>query len=126
MKYVKLFEQFIKEDAMKPNEESEVIVDDIELENGKIISSAEIVGVIINSESEAELEDYFYSKYGQNAFKAGELAEINKLWNEYTAEEKEKEAEEEKEAEGGEDDLGLGDIGGEESGEESGEEDIDI
>lgn len=126
MKYVKLFEQFIKEDAMKPNEESEVIVDDIELENGKIISSAEIIGVIINSESEAELEDYFYSKYGQNAFKAGELAEINKLWNEYTAEEKEKEAEEEKEAEGGEDDLGLGDIGGEESGEESGEEDIDI
>lgn len=130
MKYVKLFEQFIKEDAMKPNEESEVIVDDIELENGKIISSAEIVGVIINSESEAELEDYFYSKYGQNAFKAGELAEINKLWNEYTAEEKEKEAEEEKEAEGGEDDLGLGDIGGEESGEETGEEtgeeDIDI
>jgi len=126
MKYVKLFEQFIKEDAMKPNEESEVIVDDIELENGKIISSAEIVGVIINSESESELEDYFYSKYGQNAFKAGELAEINKLWNEYTAEEKEKEAEEEKEAEGGEDDLGLGDIGGEESGEESGEEDIDI
>jgi len=126
MKYVKLFEQFIKEDAMKPNEESEVIVDDIELENGKIISSAEIVGVIINSESESELEDYFYSKYGQDAFKAGELAEINKLWNEYTAEEKEKEAEEEKEAEGGEDDLGLGDIGGEESGEESGEEDIDI
>ena len=126
MKYVKLFEQFIKDDAMKPNEESEVIVDDIELENGKIISSAEIVGVIINSESESELEDYFYSKYGQNAFKAGELAEINKLWNEYTAEEKEKEAEEEKEAEGGEDDLGLGDIGGEESGEESGEEDIDI
>jgi len=126
MKYVKLFEQFIKEDAMKPNEESEVIVDDIELENGKIISSAEIDGVIINSESESELEDYFYSKYGQNAFKAGELAEINKLWNEYTAEEKEKEAEEEKEAEGGEDDLGLGDIGGEESGEESGEEDIDI
>lgn len=122
MKYVKLFEQFIKEDAMKPNEESEVIVDDIKLENGKIISSAEIVGVIINSESEAELEEYFYSKYGQNAFKAGELAEINKLWNEYTAEEKEKEAEEEKEAEGGEDDLGLGDIGG----EESGEEDIDI
>jgi len=76
MKYVKLFEQFIKEDTMKPGEESEVTVDDITLEDGKTIPSAEIVGVIVNSENEKQLEDYFFDKYGQNAFKQSELAEI--------------------------------------------------
>ena len=82
MKYVKLFEQFIKEDTMKPGEESEVTVDDITLEDGKTISSAEIVGAIVNSENEKQLEDYFFDKYGQNAFKQGELAEIKQKWNE--------------------------------------------
>lgn len=111
MKYLKLFEQFIKEDAAKPNQDSNVVADDIELENGKVISSAEIIGAIINSESEKELEEFFYDKYGQNAFKQGELAQIKQLWNEYQAEEKEKEAEEEGEegSEGGGDEGGLED-----------------
>ena len=109
MKYLKLFEQFISEEAMKPNKDSDVVIDDIELENGKIISSAEIVGAIINAESEKELEKFFYDKYGQNAFKQGELAKIKEIWNEYQVEEKEKEAEAEKEAEGGkEEDLLAG------------------
>ena len=99
MKYVKLFEQFIKEDTMKPGEESEVTVDDITLEDGKTIPSAEIVGVIVNSENEKQLEDYFFDKYGQNAFKQGELAEIKQKWNEWYAEQKEEEADAEKEEE---------------------------
>jgi len=99
MKYVKLFEQFIKEDTMKPGEESEVTVDDITLEDGKTITSAEIVGVIVNSENEKQLEDYFFDKYGQNAFKQGELAEIKQKWNEWYAEQKEEEADAEKEEE---------------------------
>lgn len=111
MKYVKLFEQFIKEEAMKPNPDSKVITDDIKLENGKIISSAEIVGVIVNSETEKELEDFFYAKYGENAFKQGELANIKQLWNEYKAEQEEessKEDDKEGEKEGGEEDLLAG------------------
>ena len=96
MKYVKLFEQFIKEDTMKPGEESEVTVDDITLEDGKTIPSAEIVGAIVNSENEKQLEDYFFDKYGQNAFKQGELAEIKQKWTEWYAEQKEEEAEAEK------------------------------
>lgn len=99
MKYVKLFEQFIKEETMKPEEESEVTIDDITLEDGKTISSAEIVGVIVNSENEKQLEEYFFDKYGQNAFKQGELAEIKQKWNEWYAEQKEEEADAEKEEE---------------------------
>ena len=99
MKYVKLFEQFIKEDTMKPGEESEVTVDDITLEDGKTMPSAEIVGAIVNSENEKQLEDYFFDKYGQNAFKQGELAEIKQKWNEWYAEQKEEEADAEKEEE---------------------------
>jgi len=99
MKYVKLFEQFIKENTAKPNPDSDVVADDIKLEDERVITSAEIIGAIINSESEKELEDYFYDKYGQTAFRAGELAEIKQLWNEYQAEVKELEAEEEKEEE---------------------------
>jgi len=98
MKYVKLFEQFIKENTAKPNPDSDVVADDITLEDERVISSAEIIGAIINSESEKELEDYFYDKYGQTAFRAGELAGIKQLWNEYQAEVKELEAEEEGEA----------------------------
>ena len=106
MKHVKLFEDFLLEKAMKPDSESEITIDDITLEDETVISSAEVVGAIINSESEQELEDFFYGKYGQNAFKQGELAEIKKYWNEYQAEVKEKDAEEEKDSEegGGEDD----------------------
>lgn len=129
MKYVKLFEQFIKEEAMKPGKESDIVIDDVTLEDGREISSAEIVGAIINSESEDELEKYFFDKFGENAFKQGELAEIKQLWNEYQAEEKEAEAEAEKEEEGGgEDDLGLGDLGGDEGAGEEGsdEEDIEV
>ena len=99
MKYIKLFEQFIKEDAMSPNEESDIVIDDIKLEDGRVISSAEAVGAIVNSESEKELEEFFYGRYGENAFKAGEMAILKKFWQEYTAEKKELEAEAEKEAE---------------------------
>ena len=121
MKYVKLFEQFIKEDTMKPGEESEVTVDDITLEDGKTISSAEIVGAIVNSENEKQLEDYFFDKYGQNASKQGELAEIKQKWNEWYAEQKEEEADAEKEEEapaGAEAEAGA-------EGAEEGGDDID-
>ena len=101
MKYLKLFEQFIKEEAMKPEEDSDVVIDDVTLEDGREISSAEIVGAIVNSESEDELEEYFFDKYGENAFKQGELAEIKQRWNEWYAEKKEEEAEAEKEEDKG-------------------------
>jgi RNA polymerase-interacting CarD/CdnL/TRCF family regulator len=110
MKYVKLFEQFIKEEAMKPNPDSKVVADDIKLENGEIISSAEIIGAVVNSETEKELEDFFYDKYGENAFKQGELANIKQLWNEYKAEQEEELQDKEKEEEGGDADDPLADL----------------
>ena len=95
-----LFEAKLSENAMSPNDESDVKVDDITLDNGKVIKAAEILGMIVDSETEKEIEDYFYAEYGQGAFKAGELDKIKELYNDYQAEEKEKEAEEEKDAEG--------------------------
>jgi hypothetical protein len=126
MKYVKLFEQFINEEAMKAGKESDIVVDDVTLEDGKTISSAEIVGVIVNSESEDELEEYFFDKFGENAFKQGELAEIKQKWNEWHAEQKEEEAEAEKEEDGGEEEDPLADLEGDEGSEDSGEESSDI
>lgn len=124
MKYIKLFEQFINEEAMKAGKESDIVVDDITLEDGKTISSAEIVGVIVNSESEDELEEYFFDKFGENAFKQGELAEIKQKWNEWHAEQKEEEAEAEED--GGEEADPLADLeGGEEESGDSGSEEGD-
>lgn len=104
-----LFEAKLSEETMKPGEESDVVIDDITLEDGREISSAEIVGAIVNSESEDELESYFFDKFGENAFKQGELAEIKQKWNEWYAEKKEEEADAEKEEDtGGEEEGGGG------------------
>ena len=110
MKHIKLFEEFIREDAMSPNKESDVVIDDIKLENGKNITAAEIVGAIINTDTEKEIEEFFYGKYGQNAFKAGEMETIKKYWNEYQAEEKEAEAEDEGGEDGEEEEDPLADL----------------
>jgi hypothetical protein len=111
MKHVKLFEQFIKEtkDSVLAGEESKVEIDSVITSKGKNISAQEILGAIISSDTEKEIEQYFYDKYGEGSFSIEAMSSIKKSFNDYRAEQAEKEKEEEKEAEEEEsDDSGLG------------------
>jgi hypothetical protein len=104
MKNLKTFEQFIisvNEDAIKAGEESEVVIDDMITARGKEISSEELLGIVISSETEEEVVDKMYDKFGQLSFATEDIEKVKKYFNDYQAELKEKEKEAEKEAEGG-------------------------
>ena len=105
MKHVKLFEEFISEDATQVTPESDVKVDDYTTDNGQEIKSTEIVGVIVSSESEKEFTDHFYDEYGNNAFTENDMNTLIKYYNEYQEELNTIKAEEEDEesVEGGDD-----------------------
>ena len=114
MKYLRLFEQFIKEtkDSVLAGEESKVEVDSVITVKGKTISAQEVLGAIISSDTEKEIEQYFYDKYGEGSFSIEAMSSIKKAFNDYRAEQAEKEKDKDKEAEkekgGGEE---LGDLG---------------
>jgi hypothetical protein len=104
MKNLKTFEQYwssITEDAIKAGEESEVVIDDMITTDGTEISSEEILGIVISSETEEETVDKMYDKFGQLSFSTEDIEKIKKYFNDYQAEVKEKEKEAEKEADGG-------------------------
>lgn len=101
LKYIKLFEQFLNEDSVRAGEESDIYIDDMKLDNGGEIGANEILGAIVSSNTEKELKDYFYKKYGNGSFTEKELSSLVKYWNDYRAEQAEAEKEEEKEEEGG-------------------------
>lgn len=138
MKKIKLFEEFINSRNLQVSEgsttpkDSKVTVDDYTTDNGIEIKSTEIVGAMVSNETEDEFKDYFYDTYGIDAFTENDMATLTTYFNEYLEEVNAEEAEAEKEEEGGEDDMGLGDLGGdlgddeETSDETTGEEDIDI
>lgn len=98
MKHVKLFEEFLNEEAMKVTPESDVIVDDYMTDNAEEIKSSEIIGAIVSSESEQEFEDYFYDTYGQGAFTTNDIQTLIKYYNDYLEEVTAKETEEEEAA----------------------------
>ena len=110
MRNIKPFNTFInerealkvQEAALRAGEESDVYVDDIDLDSGKTVKSAEILGAILAYPTEKEFKKYFYDQYGQNAFGEGEIDQIVKFYNDYKAEQAEAEKEAEKEEEGGE------------------------
>ena len=104
MKYIKLFEQFVKE-ATRVTPESDVDVDDYLMDDAETtIKSTEIVGAIVSSETEKDFKDYFYDTYGNTAFTENDIQNLVKYFNEYkeekNAEETEKEEEEKKKEEG--------------------------
>lgn len=108
MKNLKPFSEYfppIFEDALEVGEESDVIVDDILLDSGEKIKSAEIIGAITTSKTEKEFKDYFYKEYGNNAFTEEDMQTLVKYYLEVETEVKAKETEEEeakkKEEEGG-------------------------
>ena len=109
MKYVKIFEEFLKEekDSVLAGDESKVEVDSIITVKGKKISAQEILGAIISSDTEKEIEQYFYDKYGDGSFSIEAMSSIKKSFNDYRKEQAEEEKEAEKEEEGGDDDGGL-------------------
>lgn len=111
MKYLRLFEQFIKEtkDSVLAGDESKVEVDSVITVKGKKISAQEILGAIISSDTEKEIEQFFYDKYGEGSFSIEAMSAIKKAFNDYGAEQAEEEKEKEKEEkEAEEDDDGLG------------------
>jgi len=110
MKYLRLFEQFIKEgkDSVLAGEDSKVEIDAVITVKGKKISAQEILGAIISSDTEKEIEQYFYDKYGEGSFSIEAMSAIKKSYNDYKAEqaEEEKEAEKEEGGKEGEDEAG--------------------
>lgn len=108
MKYLRLFEQFIKEtkDSVLAGDDSKVEVDSVITVKGKKISAQEILGAIISSDTEKEIEQYFYDKYGEGSFSIEAMSAIKKAFNDYGAERAEAEKEKEKEEEGGGDEGG--------------------
>lgn len=109
MKIIKTFEDFVLEDALRAGEESKVFVDELKLDSGPEIKSAEILGAITASKTEGEFQDYFYQEYGEAAFGEGEMDILVGYYLDKSAEEaeaeKEAEKEEEEAADGGDDPL---------------------
>jgi hypothetical protein len=112
MKIIKTFEEFIQEDALKAGEESKVYVEDLKLDSGETIKSAEILGAITASATENDFKDYFFNEYGNDAFAEGEMDILVKYYLDKSAEEaeEEKEAEKEEGEEGGEEEDPLAGI----------------
>lgn len=108
MKYLRLFEQFIKEtsNSVLAGDDSNVEIDAVITSKGKTISAQEILGAIISSDTEKEIEQYFYDKYGEGSFSIEAMSAIKKSYNDYKAEQAEEEKEKEKEKEGEGDDAG--------------------
>ena len=120
---LKTFEQFVNEAAIKAGPESEIVIQDMITRDGTEISAEEILGLVVSCNSEEEMAEKAYDRFGNAAFSEEEIMLLKKYWNDYSAEQKEaeKEAEEETEGEEGEegDDMGLGDLDlGDESGDE--------
>jgi uncharacterized protein with ParB-like and HNH nuclease domain len=98
MKIIKTFEDFLTEDALRAGEDSQVVIDDIDLDSGSTIKAAEILGAISASITDEEFKQYFYDEYGENAFGEGEIDQLVKIYNDKAAEDLEAEKEKEKEA----------------------------
>lgn len=107
MKIIKTFEEFVQEDALKAGEDSKIYVDDLKLDSGPNIKSAEILGAITSSKTEKEFQDYFYKEYGNDAFAEGEMDILTAYFADKSAEEAEEEKDANKEEEGGDDELDL-------------------
>jgi len=108
MKKVRLYEDFIAEDAKKVTPDSDVKIDDFLTDEGTELKSQEIIGAIVSSKTEKEFKGYFFDQYGNSAFTEADMQSLVTMYNEYleeiTAIETEEE-EKEKEEEGGEDPL---------------------
>lgn len=118
---LKTFNQFILESSqltsIKAGDDSKVEVSDQKTVDGDIIPAQEILGQILNAETEDEFKAYFYDKYGSTKFDTETMGQMLTAYQDYYKEEAEEEKEEEEAEEGGDDGMGaLDDLGGEEEG----------
>ena len=108
---IKSFDEFAgpaNEEAINAGPESEVVIDDMITTDGTEISSEEILGIIVSSDNEKQVEDKMYDKFGQTSFSEEDMSTIKTYYNEYSTENKEEELEKEKEAEEGGEGEGEG------------------
>lgn len=113
MKHIKLFEEFINEEASEVTPDSDVIVDDYLLDDAETeIKAQEIIGAIVSSESEDEFLEYFYKQYGNTAFTETDISKLITYYQDYREEVNaaETEAEEEENSEDEKDPLADLDI----------------
>jgi hypothetical protein len=96
-KIIRTFEEFVSEGALKAGEDSKIYVEDLTLDAGPTIKSAEILGAITTSKTENEFKEYFYSEYGVDSFAEGEMDILAAYYLDKEAEEAEEEKEKEKE-----------------------------
>jgi len=94
------FTEFVNEGSVKVGEVNDVVIDDMTTYDGTKISAEEILGMVVANETEDDMIDSAYKKYGQMAFSKEDISNLQKAWNDYNADEKEAELEAEKEKEG--------------------------
>lgn len=111
---IKTFNQFITESqlsSIKAGDDSKVEVSDQKTADGDVISAQEILGQILNADTEDEFKAYFYNKYGSTKFDSATMGQMLTDFQNYYAEEaekeKEKEGEEEEDTEGAGNDLDI-------------------
>lgn len=111
MKNIKTFEEFsasrIQEASLRAGEESKVYVEDVKLDSGAIIKSAEILGALTATQTETDFKDYFYQEYGEGAFAEGEMDILASYFLNKAAEDAEEEKEADADAEGGDEEDPL-------------------
>tara|TARA_B100000768_G_scaffold2831_1_gene3588 strand:- start:1721 stop:2089 length:369 start_codon:yes stop_codon:yes gene_type:complete len=100
MKHLQTFNNYssLTEDAIEVGDDSDVIVDDVLLDSGEKIKSAEIIGVMNTSKTEKEFKEYFYKEYGNNAFTEEDMQTLVTYYLEVETELKAKETAEEEAA----------------------------
>ena len=111
---LKTYTEFLNEaqlSSIKAGEDSRVEVSDQKTIDGDVIPAQEILGQILNAETEDEFKAYFYDKYGSTKFDTATMGQMLTAYQDYYAEkaEEEKEKEKEKEEEEKGDDA-LGDL----------------
>jgi len=97
MKKVRLYEDFIAEDAKTVTPDSDIKIDDFSTDDGIELKSQEIIGAIVSSETEKEFKEYFFDQYGNTAFTEADMQNLVVMYNEYLEEITAKETEEEEE-----------------------------
>ena len=99
---LKTYTEFLNESqlsSIKAGEDSKVEVSDQKTIDVDVIPAQEILGQILNAETEDEFKAYFYDKYGSTKFDVETMGQMLTDYQDYYAEqaENEKEAEKEKE-----------------------------
>tara|TARA_A100001388_G_C28541641_1_gene390526 strand:+ start:197 stop:547 length:351 start_codon:yes stop_codon:yes gene_type:complete len=110
---LKTYTEFLNEaqlSSIKAGEDSKVEVSDQKTVDGEVIPAQEILGQILNAETEDEFKAYFYDKYGSTKFDVETMGQMLTDYQDYYKEQAEEEKEKEKEEEGGNDAEGGDDL----------------